>query len=126
LIVKVGALAFVLLLDKKYAINLQLLGGVWIIQTLPAVFLGLFTRWFDFRGLICGWLAGVAWGTWVAYSLEFKPIYPLHIGDFTVPGYTALYALVLNVVVATIVTVIVRAMKMAPGADQTVATDYMG
>ena len=37
LIVKLGALVFVLGLPLQYAIQLQLLGGVWIIQTLPAV-----------------------------------------------------------------------------------------
>ena len=37
LVVKVGALVFVLGLDRQYAINLQLLGGVWILQTFPAL-----------------------------------------------------------------------------------------
>ena len=35
LVVKVGALVFVIVLPTKYAIDLQLLGGVWILQTLP-------------------------------------------------------------------------------------------
>ena len=34
LVVKFGALLFVLGLDRQNAINLQLLGGVWILQTL--------------------------------------------------------------------------------------------
>src|SRR4029079_18246165 len=37
LVIKVGALAFIIFLPTQYAIELQLLGGVWIIQTLPAV-----------------------------------------------------------------------------------------
>ena len=36
LVVKVGALAFLLLLPTQFAIDLQLLGGVWMLQTLPA------------------------------------------------------------------------------------------
>src|SRR5467141_1623096 len=40
LIVKVGALVFILFVPTQYAIQLQLLGGIWIIQTLPAVMLG--------------------------------------------------------------------------------------
>ena len=36
LIVKVGALVFILFVPTQYAIQLQLLGGIWIIQTLPA------------------------------------------------------------------------------------------
>lgn len=46
LLVKVGALAFVLTMDKTVAINFQLLGGIWILQTFPALVGGLFTRWF--------------------------------------------------------------------------------
>lgn len=40
LIVKIGAVAFILGLPLTYAIQLQLLGGIWIIQTLPAIVLG--------------------------------------------------------------------------------------
>lgn len=127
LVVKFGALAFVLGIPSTFAIQLQLLGGIWIIQTLPAVFIGLFTRRLDYRGLIAGALAGVAWGTWAAWKLELKgSVYPLHIGDYTIPGYAALYALVLNIIVAVVVTAIVRAMKMAPGEDRTRAVDYAG
>jgi SSS family solute:Na+ symporter len=39
LIVKVGALVFILFVPTQYAIQLQLLGGIWIIQTLPSVML---------------------------------------------------------------------------------------
>src|SRR5207248_10554069 len=39
LIVKVGALVFILIVPTQFAIQLQLLGGIWIIQTLPAVLL---------------------------------------------------------------------------------------
>ena len=35
LVVKAFALVFVLTMDKQNAINLQLLGGIWILQTLP-------------------------------------------------------------------------------------------
>ena len=47
LIVKLGALVFILFVPTQYAIQLQLLGGIWIIQTLPAVMLGAYTRWFN-------------------------------------------------------------------------------
>jgi solute:Na+ symporter, SSS family len=41
--VLVGALIWVLS-APNYAITLQLAGGVWILQTLPAVFLALYIR----------------------------------------------------------------------------------
>jgi SSS family solute:Na+ symporter len=40
LVVKAGALVFIFALDVPYALQLQLLGGVWIIQILPAQRLG--------------------------------------------------------------------------------------
>jgi SSS family solute:Na+ symporter len=126
LIVKVGAVVFVLALPGQYAIQLQLLGGIWICQTLPAVFLGLYTRWFDHRGLLVGWLAGIIAGTWAAATLEFKSsIYPLHIGGLTIPGYAAVYALALNIVVAAAVTVICRMTSMQRPGDGTLAADYV-
>ena len=37
LIVKVGALLFAIELPKTFSINLQLLGGIWILQTFPSM-----------------------------------------------------------------------------------------
>ncbi|MFD0854269.1 sodium:solute symporter, partial [Actinomadura adrarensis] len=59
LVVKVGAVACILLLDPEFSIDLQLIGGVIILQTLPAVGLGLFTRWFHRGALIAGWASGL-------------------------------------------------------------------
>ena len=61
LLVKAFALVFVLTLDKQNAINFQLLGGIWIMQTFPAVVFSLFTRWFHRWALLAGW--AVAWST---------------------------------------------------------------
>ena len=69
LVVKAVALIFVLTLDKQNAINLQLLGGIWILQTLPAVVFGLYTRWF--HRWAC-WPAGrsaMVYGTVEAYQV---------------------------------------------------------
>ena len=58
LIVKVGALVFILFVPTKFAVQLQLLGGIWIIQTLPPVMLGAYTRWFNAWALLVGWAVG--------------------------------------------------------------------
>ena len=58
LLMKVGALGFALELNKTFSINLQLLGGIWILQTFPAVVIGLYTRWFHRAALIFGWAGG--------------------------------------------------------------------
>src|SRR3979409_2298850 len=66
LVVKLGALAFTIFLPVQYALDLQLLGGLWILQTFPAVVFGLFTRVFRAEGLQLGWAVGILWGSWVA------------------------------------------------------------
>ncbi len=45
LVIKFGALLFVLKLPATYAIEMQLLGGIWMGQLFPAVVIGAFTRW---------------------------------------------------------------------------------
>ena len=125
LIVKLGALAFIIFLPGQYAIQLQLLGGVWIIQTLPAVVIGLYTRRLHRWALVLGWLAGMLIGTGMVAAQHFKTsIYPLHVGDLTVPGYAALYSLFINIGVAIILTLILRVFKAPAGLDQTTPMDY--
>ena len=125
ILVKTGALLFVILLPMQYAIQLQLLGGVWIIQTLPALVGGLFTRWFHAKALIAGWLCGIATGTAMAAAQHFQSsIYPLHLFGITIPGYAAFYSVVLNAVVVVIGTLLLDAMKAARGADETSPEDY--
>lgn len=125
LVVKFGALAFILFLPQQYAIQLQLLGGVWMIQTFPAIIVGLYTRWFDHRGLLLGWLAGIVSGTAMAASLEFKSsTFPLELFGYTVSGYSAFYALLLNFAVTAAVTVIARTLKWQASPDATVESDY--
>jgi len=125
LVAKGGALFFVLALDTRLAIQLQLLGGIWIIQTLPAVFFGLYTRWLDPRALLTGWAVGIASGTWMAWTLNFKgSIWPLHIFGYTVPGYAAFFTVILNIVVAVVLTLILRAVSKTVHHDVTAIEDY--
>jgi SSS family solute:Na+ symporter len=95
-----------------------------MIQTLPAVILGLYTRWFDDWALLIGWAVGIAAGTWMAAAVKFTAIYPLAIAGFTLPGYSALYTVILNLAVTVILTFIFRAMRKTSPRDETVATDY--
>ena len=82
LAIKLGALAFVLLVRAQFAIELQLLGGVWILQVFPAVVGGLFTRFFHGPALLCGWLAGMAAGTAMTASLGLRSsIYQCTLAD---------------------------------------------
>ena len=125
LIVKVGALVFILFVPTQYAIQLQLLGGIWMIQTLPAVMLGVYTRWFNSWALLAGWVVGTFAGTAMAFAAHLTPAFPLAIGSYTFPGYTALYTVILNLGIATVLTpVLNRKSAWRMPLDATVASDY--
>jgi SSS family solute:Na+ symporter len=123
LIVKFGALIFILLLPSQYAIQLQLLGGIWIIQTLPTVLIGAYTRWLNSWAQLIGWAVGIIAGTWMAAVMNLNGTFPLAIGGWTFPGYSALYSLALNLVVAVVLTPLFNRMTKTP-EDQTAPEDY--
>jgi SSS family solute:Na+ symporter len=91
------ALLLVLTVPFSYAIDFQLLGGVWILQTLPAVGLAFARRRPPAVLLLAGWLVGIASGTWFVAATGFHGVVvSLHLGPFRAPCYAALLALVLN------------------------------
>ncbi|MFC4620053.1 monocarboxylate uptake permease MctP [Camelliibacillus cellulosilyticus] len=124
LLVKVGALVFIIFFPRQYAINLQLLGGIWILQTFPSIIIGLYTNWFHRWALLLGWLAGMASGTYMAFSVNMASTYPLHLFGTTISGYAAMFALVLNFVVTIVFTLVFKAFGMKNGQDQTTEEDY--
>jgi SSS family solute:Na+ symporter len=125
LLVKFGALVFIVFVPTSYAIQLQLLGGIWIIQTLPAVMLGVYTRWFNDWALLLGWAAGMISGTVMAVAVNYTATYPLAVGGWTFPGYIAFYTLIFNLVVTIALTLILNAARgAAPITDETAAADY--
>jgi SSS family solute:Na+ symporter len=101
LVVKIGAVVFILAIPQAYAIQLQLLGGIWIIQLLPAILLGLYTRCCSAPALLTGWAAGLAVGTYMAWTQGFaSSVYPLSAFGVTLPGYAALYSVLVNFALA--------------------------
>ncbi|MGZ5368334.1 MAG: monocarboxylate uptake permease MctP [Aeromicrobium sp.] len=138
LLVKFGALLFVLVLPNEFAINLQLLGGIWILQTLPSIVIGLYTRWFHRYALLAGWALGMFWGTLAAYNKPVigKPdshfggsVGPLEVFGIQISEnliYFGCTALVLNLIVAVIGTLILRATNVSAGVDETLPSDSLG
>jgi SSS family solute:Na+ symporter len=125
LVVKLGALAFILFVKQDFAIQFQLLGGVWILQTFPAIVLGLYTRWFHRWALLCGWAVGMASGTWMAATQHFKQsTVPLDLFGVKFTAYAALAAFVLNLLVAAVLTPLFNAVRAPSGSDETTAPDY--
>ena len=113
LIVKVGALLVILFLPTQFALDLQLLGGLWIMQTLPALIFGLFFNWFRAPALLAGWAAGFLIGTWMAWSDGLKPLHTLSLGSTSVTLYVGLIALAINIMVAALVNLVVPAPRVA-------------
>ncbi len=130
LLVKAFALVFVLTLDKQNAINFQLLGGIWILQTFPALVFSLYTRWFHRWALLAGWAVGMVYGTYTAYNV-INPVTKGHFGGSLAEmpvigdlGYIALTAFVINILVAVVLTFIFNAMNLERGTDETIRGDY--
>ncbi len=122
LVIKVLALALVIFTQEsgviQQVINFQLLGGVWILQTLPAVFLGMLTRWFNRRALLLGWAVSMLAVTWMVLAQHpISTSFPLPVGfgaappDGPVPVvkvYAGLVALLLNIAIAVVGTRVAR------------------
>jgi SSS family solute:Na+ symporter len=126
LFIKIGALVFVLFVRSQYAIELQLLGGIWIGQIFPSVVGGVFTRWFHGRALLLGWIAGMATGTGMAVARDLKSsIYPLHVGTHVWMVYAAIPALVVNLLVSVVGTLLLDTLKRERGRDTTLESDYV-
>jgi SSS family solute:Na+ symporter len=142
LVVKFGAVALIVLIDPQYSIDLQLIGGVIILQTLPMVAIALYTRWFHIWGLIAGWVAGMGWGLTMLFGIPNPASGRQHFGGsalalsklsilgwhpfagVTAQIYVGFVALIGNLVVAVLVTIVVRRMRVFNGTDETNPADY--
>lgn len=142
LVVKFGAVAFVLFVDPQFSIDLQLIGGVIILQTLPAVAIALYTRWLHRWALVAGWLVGMAYGMYLLYLIPNPTTQKAHFGGsaltldkLTVFGwhpfagsqvqiYVGFVALILNLVVAVVLSAVLHALKVGNGTDATEGPDY--
>lgn len=142
LVVKFGAVAFILFIDPQFSIDLQLIGGVIILQTLPSVAISLYTRWFHRIGLIAGWCVGMFWGLSLLYGIPNPATGKAHFGGSALPLdklnlfgwhpfagsqvqiYVGIVALVANLLVAAVVTVLARRARAFNGVDSTNPADY--
>jgi solute:Na+ symporter, SSS family len=127
LLVKLGALLFAIELPRTFSINLQLLGGIWILQTFPALVSGLYTRWFDRYALLAGWLGGMIFGTIAAYKVA-TPTTSHWAGstdlEFGHTVYIGLSALIVNLAISVILTLVFKAARVPAGADETLPHQY--
>ncbi|WFU05682.1 sodium:solute symporter family protein (plasmid) [Rhizobium sp. CB3171] len=113
LVVKVGALLVIIFLPTQFALDLQLLGGIWILQTLPALVFGLYTNWFRAPGLLAGWFVGFIGGTFLVWDAGWKPLHLISLGGEPFTIYTGLLALAANIAVAVVINAVVPARTAA-------------
>ncbi|HEY0816178.1 MAG TPA: sodium:solute symporter [Pseudonocardia sp.] len=142
LVVKFGAVLFVLAVDPQFSIDLQLIGGVIILQTLPAVAIALYTRWLHRWALVAGWVVGMGYGLYLLWLIPNPANGKQHFGGsaltldkLTVFGwhpfagspvqiYVGFVALVVNLVITVLVTLALRAGHVSEGVDATHPADY--
>ncbi len=130
------------MLDPQFSIDLQLIGGVIMLQTLPAVAIGLYTRWFHAKALIAGWAAGMAVGFWALYQIPQRTFgpdgtitvvrehfggsgFPLAELGFDTPAtiYAGALAIAANLLVSVVGTLALRG-HVDDGIDTTRPADY--
>jgi SSS family solute:Na+ symporter len=115
--------------------GLQLIGGVVILQALPAIVLGLWRTIAHRWALLAGWLAGMTAGLLLLYNTANATTGKEHFGGPTFPLaefgldteltlYTGLIALVVNLFVVVVGSLVLRALKAPAGEDVTRPGDY--
>jgi solute:Na+ symporter, SSS family len=115
LVVKVGALLWILFLPTKFALDLQLIGGLCILQTFPSVVFGLYTRWFRAPALLLGWAVGLLGGSYLSWNDGLVPLHTLAIGGEKYTVYIGLLAFAANIAVAATANLILSAVAPATG-----------
>lgn len=142
LLVKFGAVLVIVMVNAQFAIDLQLIGGVIILQTLPAVAIGLYTAWLHRAALVAGLLAGLTTGLVMLYQIpqisgnDGRTVLRQHFGSSAWPlshlglhtkatVYVGLLALAVNLAVAVVGTALLRVLRVRDGADLTRAEDYV-
>ena len=140
--VKAGAVLVIVVMNTQFAIDLQLIGGVIILQTLPAVAIGLYSAWLHRGAVIAGLVAGLTAGLVMLYQVPqrggrdgttiLRPhfggsAWPLsHLGLGTnITVYVGVLALAVNLLVAVALTPVLRALRVPHGDDVTRPADYV-
>jgi len=114
LVVKAGALLVIIYLPTQFALDLQLLGGLWILQIFPAVVFGLYTRALRANALLVGWAVGFIGGTVIAWSDGLKPLHETGFGNYKLSLYVGLLALVANIVTVLVVNAALALSTRSP------------
>jgi SSS family solute:Na+ symporter len=133
LVVKLGAVVCILLLAPTFSVDMQLIGGVIILQTIPAAFVGLLTGWFHRLALITGLAVGLGVGIVQLYNIPQLgaggTVLKAHFGGSIttvdgIPVYVGVTSLLVNLAVVIVGTALLRLAGVRPGRDATRPDDY--
>jgi SSS family solute:Na+ symporter len=140
LAVKLGAVGVLVLIRPEYTADLQSIGGVIILQTLPAVFFGLWSGWFHRWALVTGMLGGLGLSLYMLYltpaiAADGKTITQAHFGSANFPLilahinspivlYTGIVTLVFNMGIVIVGTALFKLVRVPSGVDLTRKSDY--
>ncbi len=109
---KLIPLMLVFVVPPTFAISLQLLGGIIILQTLPSIFLGLFIKHLNKDALTMGLILGAIFGIYEVLKINhFGPITSTLMPSFMGPIFIGVYALLINLVVVILGTIFLNIFR---------------
>ncbi len=130
-LLKLGAVAVIVSLKLTFALEFQLIGGVIVIQILPSVVLGLYTRWYHRWALVAGWIAGMGLSVYMLYVTPSATTAHFGNASFALSTWglhtkmtiwTGIVGVVANLVVATVLTPLLA--RLPRGNDETKPGDF--
>ncbi len=122
-IFKFIALGFIFLISPTFALGLQLVGGIIILQTLPSIFFPLYTDRLEKVPVGVGWAAGLVLGVYMLYEANFVQHTSTSITtvlfDFSTVSwvgflYIAFVALLLNLLISIVGSLLMGLFKSSP------------
>jgi SSS family solute:Na+ symporter len=111
-----ASLCFVIFLPTQYAIDLQLIGGIWILQIFPAVVFGLYHLQAHPSAYFAGWLAGMVAGTWLVLANGLKPVLALHFLNGNYSLFIGILALALNIAISLGASFLLNLLGRSPAS----------
>jgi SSS family solute:Na+ symporter len=131
-ILKLGAVAVIVSLKVTFALEFQLIGGVIVIEILPAVVLGLYTRWFHRWALVIGWVVGMGLSVYMLYVTKSPTANHFGSASFAlstwglhtkVTIWTGIVGVAANLIVAAVLSPLLAWLPR--GSDETNPGDYI-
>lgn len=118
------AVLFTLVVNDTYAIQLQLLAGGLILETLPALFLGLYWPKLNKHSMIVGWVVGMIIDVYLEleanhfgqFGTSFYNFGSINGGEILI--FVGLFSVAINVLISVIGTFIARAMGVKNSKEE--------